>query len=392
MADETLIEGRGKVKRRIHVFVIIILSLIIGGVVFLTSSQKEKQKKEEGKAVEVVHADAPSGDQMAALLQKQKETEVPGLPGAAMEGVGKTPEESKDLEEKDSLAIEEAKERARISISGLIVEKGDNGVQGLGQLPVPPQQAIGGEFLNNYVRNSTPPDPLLPVRADMPQQQKQELSKQEQDAEWMQQQTGKGRQNPIKEDPPNSKFTIFQGSVIPSVMESRIESTFPGEIRARVIADIYDGVTGSYLMIPKGSMLYGSYSNNIIQGQERVMAAFHRIVYPGGRSVSLEGMQSVDGQGTHGVAGEVDNHYIARFGSSLLVAVLGAIADQNASGGNTVINTGGGSSPGSSAGQILVDISKENQERIRQIQPSITIKQGEKFNVLVNRDMDLKPY
>lgn len=390
MANEQLIEGGGKVKRRIHVFVIIILSVVIGAVVFISAATKDKKKKEEKKVVEVAQEEAPSTDQVAAILQKQKETVVPSLPDAAMEGVGKTEAEVKQLETNDDLAIEEAKERARVSVSGIIVERNEGLMNAVATATEQPQPTASPDsFLNNYLKTAAPAESAIPTEeapAKIPP-----TIKREQDQEWADGQAGKAKQNPIVEDPRNSKYTIFQGAVIPAVMESKVDSTFPGQVRARVIADVYDGVNGSYLIIPKGSLMFGSYNNNVVQGQKRIMAAFQRIVFPGGRSVSLQGMQMTDSLGRQGLEGSVDNHYLERFGTSMLVAILGLVADRN-DGSSTTVITGESSGVGSSAGEILHDISRENLERVKQIPPTITLKQGDKFNILVNRDMVISPY
>lgn len=390
MANEQLIEGGGKVKRRIHVFVIVILSVVIGAVVFITSASKDKKKKEAQKVVEVAQKEAPNTDQVAAILQKQKEAPVPSLPDAAMEGVGKTEEEVQKLDTENELAIEEAKERARVSVSGIIVQ-GNEGLGGAVALAAQQQQPVVNpdNFLNGYMKTAAPADTALP-KVETPNKPPA-TEKRDQDQEWANAQAEQAKQKPIVEDSRNSKYTLFQGAVIPSVMESKVDSTFPGQVRARVIADVYDGVTGSYLIIPKGSLMFGSYNNNVVQGQKRIMAAFQRIVFPGGRSVSLEGMQMTDSIGRQGLEGSVDNHYLERFGTSMLVALLGLAADRN-DGSNTTIITGESSGVGSSAGEILHDISRENMERVKQIPPTITLKQGDKFNILVNRDMVISPY
>lgn len=389
MANEQLIEGGGKVKRRIHVFVTVILAVVIGGVVFFTSASKEKKKKEAQKQVQVAQKEAPNTDQVAALLQKQKETPVPGLPEATMEGVGKTDEEVKKLDTENELAIEEAKERSRIAAAGIIVEGNEGQGGGASLIPQQPQPPVNPEsYIDGYMKTAAPAESQLPKIETPPKPPAS--TKRDQDEEWANAQAEQQKQKPIVEDPRNSKYTIFQGAVIPAVMESKVNSTFPGQVRARVIADVYDGVTGSYLIIPKGSLIYGSYNNNVVQGQKRIMAAFQRIVFPGGRSVSLEGMPMTDSLGTQGLEGSVNNHYLERFGTSMLVALLGLVADRN-DGSNTTIITGESSGVGSSAGEILHDISRENMERIKQIPPSITLKQGDKFNILVNRDMVIAP-
>jgi type IV secretory pathway VirB10-like protein len=390
MANEQLIEGSGKVKRRINVFVIVILAVVIGSVVFISSLKKETEKKAKQETIEVKQEEAPAVDQMEAMLNKQKEYEVPALPGAALEGVGTTDAEAAKLKEDEEASIEEAKERSRVAVSGILVLKEEGLVNAtLVQPQSMPQQQLPDSFIGDYMRTAAAAEPVFPLEQTPAKPAPTE--KRDQDSAWLDSQSEKTRPNPITEDPKNSRYTIFQGAVIPAVLESMVDSTFPGQIRARVIADVYDGVTGSHLIIPKGSTLFGSYSNNVVMGQKRILAAFERLVFPGGRSVSLQGMQMTDSVGRQGLEGNVDNHYVQRFGTSMLVALLGLIADRN-DGTNTTVITGDANGVGSSAGQILQDISRENLERVKQIPPTITLKQGDKFNILVNRDMVITPY
>ena len=105
-------------------------------------------------------------------------------------------------------------------------------------------------------------------------------------------------------------------------------------------------------------------------------------------------MPAADKVGQHGLEGDVDNRYIQRFGFSFFTAVLGAIVDKNNTSNTTIINTdqSAGTGISTAAGTILTDISRQEQQRNAQIKPIVTIKQGMKFNINVNRDISIKPY
>ena len=56
-----------------------------------------------------------------------------------------------------------------------------------------------------------------------------------------------------------SKFELKTTAVIPAVLISGINSDLPGDISAQVTDDIYDTATGRFLLIPKGTTIYGNY-------------------------------------------------------------------------------------------------------------------------------------
>ena len=78
---------------------------------------------------------------------------------------------------------------------------------------------------------------------------------------------------------------------------------------------------------------------------------------------------------------------------SLFTAGLAFLFDKN-SNEQTVNVYGGGAGQNytSAAGQIMVDTTKKITERTGSIPPTITIKQGYKFNVVASRDIVLSPY
>ncbi len=188
-----------------------------------------------------------------------------------------------------------------------------------------------------------------------------------------------------------SPFTVFQGTIIPAVLLTEVSSDLPGMLTAQVTLDIYDGIRGTTLLIPKGSRLVGSYNNDVRPGQERVMAAFRRIIFPSGASVDLGAMAAADQIGRSGFQDEVDSHFWKQFGANFLVAGLAAlISDKESASSVTVVNSGG-SAVGRASGQILVDTVRNIQQRNAYIPPTIRINSGYRFNVLVNKDMNLPP-
>ena len=70
---------------------------------------------------------------------------------------------------------------------------------------------------------------------------------------------------------PESKYELMTGTLIPGVMISAANSELPGDLVAQVTQDVYDSVTGRYLLIPQGSKLFGRYDSFAALGSERLL-------------------------------------------------------------------------------------------------------------------------
>lgn len=214
-----------------------------------------------------------------------------------------------------------------------------------------------------------------------------------QDSQWLQGQARQGGSQALTINRPASQSVVMQGTMIPVVLLTQINSDMPGQISAMTTADVYDSIRGNNLIIPRGSKLFGEYNSQIKIGQERALAAFTRLIRPDGTYINLLGMNAADGKGQSGLEGEVNNHFFKMFGASFMTAGLAFLFDRNRS--QTVVIAGGTGSGGSisgAAGDILVDQAKRIGQRNQNIQPTITVQAGEKFFVVVNKDIDIPPY
>ena len=63
-------------------------------------------------------------------------------------------------------------------------------------------------------------------------------------------------------------MTVPQGSLIPAVLETALDSTRPGHVRAIVSRDI-TGFDGSQVLISRGTRLFGDYQSDMAPGQSR---------------------------------------------------------------------------------------------------------------------------
>ncbi len=196
----------------------------------------------------------------------------------------------------------------------------------------------------------------------------------------------------------NLDQTIAQGKIIDAVLETAINTDLPGTLRAIVSRDIYPESSRA-ILIPKGSRLIGQYNTGILRGQKRVFIVWTRIIRPDGVDIAI-GSPGIDPLGRAGVSGIVDNKYFETFSAAILTSLISVgvavLADSTIDDPNTTrTNTDGSSTTTGSAGaeaasqsvRNLGDIGKSVVEGLIDGRPTISIDQGTRVNVFVNRDL-----
>ncbi len=193
--------------------------------------------------------------------------------------------------------------------------------------------------------------------------------------------------------PPISTHELFAGSVIPAVMLTGIDSDLPGTITAQVRQTVYDSLNPNVVLIPQGTRIVGEYSSDVAYGQNRVLVAWNRLIFPNGAMIDLKGMSGTDGEGQAGFHDQVDNHYVRIFGSAVLMSLLGVGAQLSQPQNSGALNTPSASQQAASAlAQQMDTVGTNLLNKNLSIQPTLTIRPGYAFNVLVNRTMILPPY
>lgn len=186
---------------------------------------------------------------------------------------------------------------------------------------------------------------------------------------------------------------IPEGTLIPGILETSIVSDLPGQIRAITSEDVYS-FDGRRVLIPTGTRLIGEYQSEVITGQTRVFIVWTRLLRDDGVSVRLNSI-GADSLGRAGLTGIVDNKWRERFGSSIMLSILGGAASYM---------TGYGS--GKTSGQDD-DNAKQGEALARQtiaqtfsqmanmalsdglrVKPTISVRQGERIFIFVRQDLD----
>jgi type IV secretion system protein VirB10 len=169
------------------------------------------------------------------------------------------------------------------------------------------------------------------------------------------------------------KTTVSQGTLIPAVLETAIDTDVPGYVRAVVSADVRS-FDGSRVLVPRSSRLVGQYKSGMQAGQKRVYVIWTRLIRPDGVSVNI-GSPAIGFGGETGLEGKVSTHFFERFGSAMLLSVVGGLSALT---GNASVIIGGG---GQSAAATAVG-------QTGQIGPTIRVRQGEPIRIFTARDLD----
>ena len=180
----------------------------------------------------------------------------------------------------------------------------------------------------------------------------------------------------------NQDYLIAQGTTISGVLETAIQSDLAGNIRAIVSRDIYS-FDGSNILIPRGSKIMGQYQSNLKQAQSRLFVIWQRIIRPDGVDIALNS-PGTDHLGRAGLGGDVDAHFIERFGAAILLSMIDGAVQAGVNAANNrdaqTVVTSSGSALNSSA-----EIALENAINIA---PTIHVDQGTPINIFVTSDLD----
>ena len=167
------------------------------------------------------------------------------------------------------------------------------------------------------------------------------------------------------------------GTVISASLITGINSDLPGRVTAQITENIYDTVSGRYLLIPQGSRVIGTYDSVIAFGQDRALVIWQRIIMPDGSSMVIENLPATDTAGYAGLEDEVDFHTWRLLKGIVLSTLLGV---------DTELTFGDDEddlveSTQDSANQVGQRITDRNLN----IQPTITIRPCGTANVCLRR-------
>jgi type IV secretion system protein VirB10 len=167
-----------------------------------------------------------------------------------------------------------------------------------------------------------------------------------------------------------------------------INSDLPGRITAQVSQNVYDSATGHRLLIPQGTKLFGRYDSKVSFGQSRVLVVWTDIVFPNGSTLQIGGMSGTDAQGYSGFRDKIDRKWLQTFGSAIMIAVIGTGIDMAVPERSTLASQDTASdAPRRNFAETFGRVADRTIQRNMDVQPTLEIRPGYKFNVLVDQDI-----
>ena len=121
---------------------------------------------------------------------------------------------------------------------------------------------------------------------------------------------------------PRTDALIAQGTMIHGSLDVALNSDLPGFVRATTTDDTWS-LDGRRILIPRGSRLIGEYRSGLTRGQTRVFIAWTRMIDADNKTSVQLGSTGTDDLGRTGLSGEVDHHFVERFGASILLSIVG---------------------------------------------------------------------
>ncbi|VEJ45891.1 type IV secretion system protein VirB10 [Bartonella vinsonii] len=180
----------------------------------------------------------------------------------------------------------------------------------------------------------------------------------------------------------NRNYIIPMGASIPCILETAISSDQQGFTSCIISRDILSD-NGRVVLLDKGTQIVGEYRAGLKKGQNRLFVLWNRAKTPNGVIIALAS-PATDSLGRSGMDGDIDNHWLERIGSALLVSL---IKDGTNYAKNRLLQgqEEKKDSETISSGKNIANIITENYANIP---PTLTKNQGEMVNVFVARDLD----
>lgn len=213
---------------------------------------------------------------------------------------------------------------------------------------------------------------------------------------------------------PRTDALVPQGTLIHGTLDVAIQSDLPGMIRATTSDNVWS-FDGRRILIPKGSRLIGEYKSGLVRGQSRVFVVWTRMLDAESKTSVQLGSIGTDDLGRAGLTGEIDKHYFERFGSAVLLSIIGGgaqfIAGLGQNQNSTTTTSTQTYDPATGRYTTVQTQPNQNQQNARQIgaqqisqtlttlaqdalkdsiniPPTIHIDQGTRIEIFVKRDLD----
>lgn len=184
---------------------------------------------------------------------------------------------------------------------------------------------------------------------------------------------------------------LLEGTVIDAVLTNRLDGSGTSPVNCLVTNPLYSH-DRQHVLIPAGARVLGETKPVQAFGETRLAVAFHRLVLPDGRSVSLDRFLGTNQLGDAGLRDRVNQHYWSTFGAAAAVGLISGLAQSVGTAGfsagtgdRTVVIAG-------SASDAAAQASAQVMNRFLNRFPTITIREGHRVKVYLTGDLELPAY
>jgi type IV secretory pathway VirB10-like protein len=163
------------------------------------------------------------------------------------------------------------------------------------------------------------------------------------------------------------------------------------KVRAKALTKRGDRQKGADLNShQQGSRILGQYDSQVAYGQRRILLVWTRLIMPDGSWIALDRLQGTDTAGYAGLEDQVDSHWGRIFAGATLTTLLGVNSqlvnnDQAVNSGSVTVAVRQSSQD--SLNQVGQQITRKNLN----IQPTLVVRPGFPFRIIVNKDLSLSP-
>lgn len=181
----------------------------------------------------------------------------------------------------------------------------------------------------------------------------------------------------------NRSLILAKGGSIDCGLDTAFSSDAASQLSCTVTKNVYSD-DGKVVLIDKGSKATGESGTSIKQGQTRVFVLWTRIKTPTGVVIDLDS-PGADSLGRGGISGDVDNHFMERFGAAFLVSMFQDAVAYGIATASTGSNSTSAIQNSQSAGNSLATEIVKNSIGIA---PTLQKNQGDRISISVARDLD----
>ncbi|OOL19955.1 type VI secretion protein [Bombella intestini] len=186
---------------------------------------------------------------------------------------------------------------------------------------------------------------------------------------------------------PHPDFLITKGTIIPCILQTRLNTQLAGYTKCVVPMDIRS-TTGNVVLLDKGTLVTGEMQHGLLQGEDRVFVVWDRAETPEHSVIELDS-PATDELGQSGIGVTVNNHWWKRFGSAILLSVIQGALDVGVEAASRI------GASGSSGGSYFNSFQSNGQTVANSalqaglnIQPTGEKSQGKTVAIFVARDLD----